>query len=287
MGWCPHRERIEDDDDGAEIGWNSLKKPFCFSRLAGRARRIKRTSAGGTRDRSGCQPWPPPPSCRPPATASSPPRPQPDPPSSLHRLAQAGHLADIDAALAPLLSSQCAVVLSALSTAGLPDRASALLKTIRSPTTAHLNALLAPLLRRRRLARLVPYILSAHLNEHGNEKGDQVSTSATTAGGKLAPDCTTYTCVVAALYKAGRWSETDDMFYEAVKAEEGSRSRHGALTGARAQGGRQWPGGEVDDALFTREHLAAGGGSRRGAAMAAGGSGGREGLRWRFEVEDE
>ncbi|KAG8082427.1 hypothetical protein GUJ93_ZPchr0014g46504 [Zizania palustris] len=95
----------------------------------------------------------------------------PVPISHLRRLAQAGRLADIDAALAladidtalaPLLSSQCVVVLSALSAAGLPDRASALLKTIRSPTAAHLNALLGPLLHRRRLARLVPYILSAH-----------------------------------------------------------------------------------------------------------------------------
>ncbi|KAG8067924.1 hypothetical protein GUJ93_ZPchr0005g14638 [Zizania palustris] len=86
----------------------------------------------------------------------------PVPISHLRRLAQAGRLADIDAALAPLLPSQCIVVLSALSAAGLPDRASALLKTIRSPTAAHLNALLASLLCRRRLARLVPYILSAH-----------------------------------------------------------------------------------------------------------------------------
>jgi pentatricopeptide repeat protein len=45
---------------------------------------------------------------------------------------------------------------------GLPDRASALLGTITSPTTAHLNAVLGPLLRRRRLAGLVPSILAAH-----------------------------------------------------------------------------------------------------------------------------
>ncbi|KAG8044857.1 hypothetical protein GUJ93_ZPchr0008g11382 [Zizania palustris] len=277
----------------------------------------------------------------------------PVPISHLRRLAQAGRLADIDVALAPLLPSQYVVVLSALSAAGPPRPRLRAPQDHTVPTVAHLNALLAPLLRRRRLARLVPYILSAHPSvprdtitnsihakalclrsgagsamhllqletppsiqvfttiidsyykqckphraeevwramvddhgivpdvaaynvritykatngtveevkeliramredaglvpdivsynalmramarhrrvdnvlevyrslqqEDGDEKGDQVSTSAATAGGKLAPDCTTYTCVVAALCKAGRWSEADDMFYEAVK----------------------------------------------------------------------
>ncbi|KAG8056196.1 hypothetical protein GUJ93_ZPchr0001g30789 [Zizania palustris] len=278
----------------------------------------------------------------------------------LRSLARAGRLADIDAALAPLLPSHCVAVLSSLSAMGLPDRASSILGTIRSPTAAHLNALLAPLLRRHRLARLVPSILAAHpsvprnaitdsihakalclisgadsathllrkesrpsiqlyttiidsyykqrqphraeelwramVNDHGivpdaaaynvritykstngtveevkeliramredaklmpdivsynalmramsrhgkvgevlkvykslqeedgKEEGDQVekkvvkrSTSAAAAAGKFAPDCATYTCVVSALCKAGRWSEADDVFYEAVK----------------------------------------------------------------------
>ncbi|KAF0899639.1 hypothetical protein E2562_020827 [Oryza meyeriana var. granulata] len=82
--------------------------------------------------------------------------------SHLRSLARAGRLTDIDAALAPHLPSHSVDALSALSSLGLTDRASALLGTVRSPTAAHLNALLAPLLRRHRLARLVPSLLAAH-----------------------------------------------------------------------------------------------------------------------------
>ncbi|WVZ69694.1 hypothetical protein U9M48_018441 [Paspalum notatum var. saurae] len=86
----------------------------------------------------------------------------PIPIARLRGLARAGRLADIDATLAPLLPSHTVAALSALSAVGLPDRASALLGTIPSPTAAHLNAVLAPLLRRRRLAALVPSILADH-----------------------------------------------------------------------------------------------------------------------------
>jgi pentatricopeptide repeat protein len=80
----------------------------------------------------------------------------------LRRLARAGSLDEIDAFLAPLFPSHPLATLSALSTVGLPDRASALLATVQSPTAAHLNAVLGPLIRRRRLAALVPNILAEH-----------------------------------------------------------------------------------------------------------------------------
>ncbi|KAL6615586.1 hypothetical protein ACP70R_037856 [Stipagrostis hirtigluma subsp. patula] len=86
----------------------------------------------------------------------------PVPLPELRRLAREGRLADIDAALAPHLPCHSVAALSVLSLIGLPDRASALLGTIPSPTAAHLNAVLGPLLRRRRLAALVPSILKAH-----------------------------------------------------------------------------------------------------------------------------
>lgn len=86
----------------------------------------------------------------------------PVPIARLRQLARAGRLDDIDATLAPLFPSHPVAALSALSTLGLPDRASALLGTMTSPNTAHLNAVLGPLLRRRRLAGLVPSILAAH-----------------------------------------------------------------------------------------------------------------------------
>ncbi|XP_062215205.1 small ribosomal subunit protein mL103 (rPPR7)-like [Phragmites australis] len=86
----------------------------------------------------------------------------PIPIAHLRRLVRAGRLADIDAVLAPLFPSHPVAALSALSAVGLPDRASALLATIPSPTAAHLNAVLGPLLLRRRLAGLVPSILAAH-----------------------------------------------------------------------------------------------------------------------------
>ncbi|KAL6842562.1 hypothetical protein ACP4OV_027406 [Aristida adscensionis] len=96
------------------------------------------------------------------ATAERSELPIPIPIAQLRNLARAGRLADIDAALAPHLPSHSVAALSALSAVGLPDRASALLGTIPSPTAAHLNAVLGPLLRRRRLAGLVPSILVAH-----------------------------------------------------------------------------------------------------------------------------
>lgn len=86
----------------------------------------------------------------------------PVPIARLRGLARAGRLVDIDATLAPLIPSHPIAALSALSSVGLADRASALLGTIPLPTAAHLNAVLAPLLRRRRLAALVPSILAAH-----------------------------------------------------------------------------------------------------------------------------
>ncbi|XP_039811900.1 pentatricopeptide repeat-containing protein At4g36680, mitochondrial-like [Panicum virgatum] len=82
--------------------------------------------------------------------------------AAIRRLARAGSLAEIDATLAPLVPSHTVGALSALSSVGLPERASALFGTIPSPTAAHLNAVLSPLLRRRRLAGLVPSILAAH-----------------------------------------------------------------------------------------------------------------------------
>uniref|UniRef100_A0A0E0JL74 Pentacotripeptide-repeat region of PRORP domain-containing protein n=1 Tax=Oryza punctata TaxID=4537 RepID=A0A0E0JL74_ORYPU len=261
----------------------------------------------------------------------------------LRSLARAGRLADIDAALAPHLASHSVAAISALSSVGLPDRASALLATFRNPTAAHLNALLGPLLRRQRLVGLVPSLLAAHpsvprdaategihakalciatgadsalhllqrespppslevftsvidsyykqrkphraeqlwremVEDHGivpdaaahNVRITYKSTAGTVeevkeliramredAGlqpdivshnglmramarhgrldemmevykrlekgstaaveGKSAPDCATYTCLVSALCKAERWSEADDIFYEAVK----------------------------------------------------------------------
>ncbi|KAF8696914.1 hypothetical protein HU200_036556 [Digitaria exilis] len=86
----------------------------------------------------------------------------PVPMSQLRRLARAGLLADIDATLAPLLPSHAVSAISALSAVGLPDRASALLRTVASPSAEHLNAVIFPLLRRRRLAALVPSILAEH-----------------------------------------------------------------------------------------------------------------------------
>lgn len=80
----------------------------------------------------------------------------------LRRLSRAGNHPEIDAVLGPLFPSHPIAALSALSSIGLPDRASALLATVQSPTAGHLNAVLGPLLRRRRLAALVPDILAAH-----------------------------------------------------------------------------------------------------------------------------
>ncbi|GJM93905.1 hypothetical protein PR202_ga10500 [Eleusine coracana subsp. coracana] len=82
--------------------------------------------------------------------------------AQLRRLSRAGNHAEIDAVLAPLFPSHPTATLSALSSIGLADRASELLATVQSPTAAHLNAVLGPLLRRRRLAALVPSILAAH-----------------------------------------------------------------------------------------------------------------------------
>ncbi|KQK08732.1 pentatricopeptide repeat-containing protein At4g36680, mitochondrial [Brachypodium distachyon] len=80
----------------------------------------------------------------------------------IRRLARAGRLADVDALVAPLVPSHPTAVISALSLVGLSDRASAILSTIPSPTAAHLNALLGPLLQRRRHAKLVPDLLDKH-----------------------------------------------------------------------------------------------------------------------------
>ena len=86
----------------------------------------------------------------------------PVPMARIRNLARAGQLADIDAAVVPLVPTNPKAVISALSVVGLSDRASAILSTIPSPTAEHLNALLAPLLRRRRLAERVPALLDAH-----------------------------------------------------------------------------------------------------------------------------
>ncbi|CAO2204024.1 unnamed protein product [Urochloa humidicola] len=98
----------------------------------------------------------------------------PFPIAQLRRLARAGALADIDAALAPLIPSHTVAALSALSSVGLPDRASALLGTVPSPTAAHLNAVVGPLLRRRRLAALVPSILEAHASVPRDASTDSI-----------------------------------------------------------------------------------------------------------------
>ncbi|CAN6238526.1 unnamed protein product [Urochloa humidicola] len=98
----------------------------------------------------------------------------PIPIAQLRRLARAGLLADIDAALAPLVPSHAVAALSALSSVGLPDRASALLGTVASPTAAHLNAVVGPLLRRRRLAALVPSILAAHASVPRDASTDSI-----------------------------------------------------------------------------------------------------------------
>lgn len=98
----------------------------------------------------------------------------PVPIAQLRRLASAGRLADIDAALAPLLPSHTVAALFLLSSVGLPDRASALLGTVASPTAAHLNAVLAPLLRRRRLAAHVPSILAAHASVPRDASTDSI-----------------------------------------------------------------------------------------------------------------
>ncbi|CAN6240091.1 unnamed protein product [Urochloa humidicola] len=60
----------------------------------------------------------------------------PLPIAQLRRLAGAGRLADIGAALALPIPSNTVTALSALSSVGLPDRASALLGTVASPTAA-------------------------------------------------------------------------------------------------------------------------------------------------------
>ncbi|CAN6268481.1 unnamed protein product [Urochloa humidicola] len=60
----------------------------------------------------------------------------PFPIAQLRRLAGAGRLADIGAALALPIPSHTVTALSALSSVGLPDRASALLGTVASPTAA-------------------------------------------------------------------------------------------------------------------------------------------------------
>lgn len=86
----------------------------------------------------------------------------PVPIAQIRSLARAGRVDDIDAILAPLAPRNPAAALSAFSSVGLPERGSALLDTIPSPTAAHLNALLGPLLRRQRFARLIPSLLDAH-----------------------------------------------------------------------------------------------------------------------------
>uniref|UniRef100_J3L1X0 Pentacotripeptide-repeat region of PRORP domain-containing protein n=1 Tax=Oryza brachyantha TaxID=4533 RepID=J3L1X0_ORYBR len=93
----------------------------------------------------------------------------PVPIDHLRSLVRAGRLADIDAALAPHVTSHSVAAISALSSLGLPDRASVLLGTLRSPTAAHLNGLLAPLLRRRRLVGLVPSLPEAHPRDAATE----------------------------------------------------------------------------------------------------------------------
>ncbi|CAL5031103.1 unnamed protein product [Urochloa decumbens] len=60
----------------------------------------------------------------------------PVPIAQLRRLARVGRLADIDADLALLIPSHTVAALSALSSVGLPDRASALLGNAATPTAA-------------------------------------------------------------------------------------------------------------------------------------------------------
>jgi hypothetical protein len=76
----------------------------------------------------------------------------------LRRLDRVGSLDGINVFLTPLFPSHPLTALSTLSVVGLPIRASTLLATIQSPTVVHLNAVLGPLIRRRRLAMLVPSI---------------------------------------------------------------------------------------------------------------------------------
>lgn len=86
----------------------------------------------------------------------------PVPIAVLRWFARNDRLANIDAVLAPLLPTRTVTVLSILSSLGLHRRASYLLSAVASPTAAHLNAVLGPLLLRRKMARLVPSILAAH-----------------------------------------------------------------------------------------------------------------------------
>ncbi|KAM0912660.1 hypothetical protein ACQ4PT_012637 [Festuca glaucescens] len=86
----------------------------------------------------------------------------PVPIARIRNLARAGRLTDIDATVAPLIPAHPKAVISALSVVGLSDQASAILSTIPSPTSELLNALLGPLLRRRRHAERVPGLLNAH-----------------------------------------------------------------------------------------------------------------------------
>ncbi|CAD6230820.1 unnamed protein product [Miscanthus lutarioriparius] len=169
----------------------------------------------------------------------------PVPIARLRQLARAGRLDDIDATLAPLFPSHPVAALSALSSVGLPDRASALLGTITSPTTAHLNAVLSPLLRRRRLAGLqrLPHraeeLWRAMVQDHGiapdtaayNARITYKSANGTVEEVKelirvmreeagLRPDLVSYNALMRAMARHNRVDETVEVYRSLEAGEE-------------------------------------------------------------------
>ncbi|CAO2197885.1 unnamed protein product [Urochloa humidicola] len=162
----------------------------------------------------------------------------PVPIAQLRRLARAGRLDDIDAALAPLIRSHTAAALSALSSVGLPDRASVLLGTVPSPTAAHLNAVVGPLLRRRRLAALLAWCRPSSRRTPPS-RGDLGACGSLLASGPLLTS--------GSLLAAEIWGP--------AAAGERDRRRRG-----RASAGRRRRGGAAPSG---REEVAAGGEGRR------------------------
>ncbi|CAM0881717.1 unnamed protein product [Alopecurus aequalis] len=162
----------------------------------------------------------------------------PVPIARIRSLARAGRLPDIDATVAPLIPAHPIAVISALSLVGLSDRASAILSTIPSPTAGHLNALLGPLLRRRRHAERVPRLLDAHPSapRDANTWSILAKSLCITKGadeavyllhGEEPPTLHLYTAIIDSYYKEKKPHRAEELWRDMV-------SEHGIAPDAAA-----------------------------------------------------
>ncbi|XP_047057177.1 pentatricopeptide repeat-containing protein At4g36680, mitochondrial-like [Lolium rigidum] len=145
----------------------------------------------------------------------------------IRNLARAGRLTDIDATVAPLIQAHPKAVISALSLVGLSDQASAILSTISSPTSELLNALLGPLLRRRRHAERVPGLLNAHPSAPRNAvtwsilaKSLCITKGADEAvyllHGEEPPSLHLYTAIIDSYYKEKKPHRAEELWRDMV-----------------------------------------------------------------------